>query len=375
MPSVFRRHLILTLFTALAFLLVLIGWWVRPELGAAATVDDRHAVEHPSSAGMTTVPVPTKDESGSAAPATDCSEQYLRQIDEFFATLDDDLDARIPAFAQQDAGIRSSPGYLVMASHFYSDPERFALFEDGIAAASGSAHLLWTAVGACVNRYDAILCPNLGRWTDRLLALDSENALAWALAGHAYLERGRDVDALQAFRRGAVSGTVNDYRFEDIEAAMTAVASLGGYSEAMAYTIATGYAAAFAHPISHFAVCREKTDQSADWAEACLALGQTIERHAMDYFNRGVGRRLQWQARVARGEDPGDGRLLAPNAGESYLPTGLETETLRYPDSLAIFLQAYRHAGEIRAFEILLTVNADRRANGYRVECGDIRNY
>ncbi|MEM1174647.1 MAG: hypothetical protein AAGA33_06820 [Pseudomonadota bacterium] len=32
MLALFRRHLILTVFTALAILLVLVGWWVRIDL-------------------------------------------------------------------------------------------------------------------------------------------------------------------------------------------------------------------------------------------------------------------------------------------------------------------------------------------------------
>ncbi len=375
MIDLLRRHRVLSVFTALAIGLVLIGWWIRP----ISTPDDSKNPQHNS-----TVNVPQASSTGGYEQAvnqrhetagTHCAETFQGQLAEFYLTVSEDRADKIIAFALQNARNTSSAAHAVMASHIVDSPEeRLALLEDAIDMNPGSTHLLWTAVSACVMAKESAECPELPNWVDRLLALDGENALAWALAGHARLILGEEDEALRAFERGAISYSTNNYHVADIEAAMTAVNALGGSSEAVAYTVSVGHSAAFAQPLSHFSVCKDKVNVNEDWASACLALGKTIETTATDFLSRSLGRRMQWRSRVASGEDPETPQLEALR--KWHFPSGLEEETLRYPDSPGFFINALRNHGEIKAYEMLTAMHEQRIADGYTVNCGDIRqNY
>ncbi|MEM9334547.1 MAG: hypothetical protein AAGA33_06825 [Pseudomonadota bacterium] len=370
MPGPSRRYAILML---LAILLVLAGGWRRlsepqaPDIvGAASALPEAD----------TRAPLPPVDDRDEAVPtgivSTDCSDTYEKQIDDFFRAVSEEDAGRVLDIALRNAENDASSDHIVIASHIVDSPEeRVALLRDGIEANPGSAHLHWTAVNACVMANDSATCPELDQWIERLLALDGENALAWALAGHAYLNLDRQYEALDAFRRGSISYSANNYHGADVEAAMTAVNALGGYSDVLAYAVSVGHTAAFAKPLSHFNVCKEKSVSSPEWADVCLALGQTIESTATDFMSRAYARRTQWQSRIAKGEDPETPALRALN--EANVPLGLDKEALRYPDSPRLFVEALRNSGEIRAYEMLMAMHQGRMAEGYTVDCGDIR--
>ncbi len=377
MLSLIRRHFVLTFFTAIAVLLVLIGWWQRPDISTAPAdeaIEDA-AVAQPDSRYRA---VDTKRDASESGFVEDdgpvgCAGVFVevqsRPPNPENAGRFDDLMAQ----ALRDAENASTPEQVVFAAHLskFDRAEQLRILTKGVNTMPGSAYLMWTAVNACVRTGQKAECPDLDSWVQQLLALDSENALAWSLAADAYLTLGRDEDALEAMRRASISYTVNEYWIEDIQASWDAVTAYGGFSEGRAPTEAIGISAAFVKPTSYFQVCTRKVDESMDWANACRALGKTIEAGAKTYLLKSFGRGMQRIARIAAGEDPNSEELLAMR--EVQVPDGYTDEAYRYPDSPQILMENMLVVGEIEAYERLAEINRERLESGYEADCDLIR--
>ncbi len=377
MLSLIRRHFVLTVFTVIAVLLVLIGWWLRPDMNTAPAekaAEEATAVQPDSRYRAVDS---GRDVSGSGDVEDDgpvgCAGVFV-EMESLPPNLEsagsfDDLVAQ----ALRDVDNASTPEQVVFAAHLskFDRAEQLRILTNGVNAMPGSAYLMWTAVNACVRTGQQTECPDLDAWVQQLLTLDGENALAWSVAADAYLTLGRDEDALEAMRRASISYTVNEYWIEDIQASWDAVTAYGGFSEGRAPTEAIGISAAFVKPTSYYQVCKRKVDESVDWANACLALGKTIDAGAKTYLLKSFGRGMQRIARIAAGEDPDSEELLAMKAVQ--IPDGYMDEPYRYPDSPKILLENMLVLGEIAAFERLAEINRERLASGYEANCDVIR--
>ncbi len=374
----FRRRLLLTVFTLIAVLLVLIGWWLQPDTSPApvnGAVEESAAFKKDKRPADPVSVVPVTGESDIDGPVG-CAGVFVEM-----ESLPPNLESSgsfedLMAQTLRDVQNATTPEQVVFAAHLskFDRAEQLRILTNGVRAMPDSAYLMWTAVNACVRTEQENECPDLESWVNQLLTLDSENALAWSLAADAYLALGREDDALAAMRRASISYSVNEYWIEDVQVSWDAVTAYGGFPEGRVPTEAIGISAAFVKPTSYYQVCKKKVDESLDWANACLALGKTIDAGAKTYLLKSFGRGMQRMARVATGEDPDSEELLAMKAVQ--IPDGFSDEPYRYPDSPKILMENMLVVGEIEAFERLAEINQERLASGYEADCDVIRpNY
>jgi hypothetical protein len=142
------------------------------------------------------------------------------------------------------------------------------------------ATVVWSAVLLCDRAPQELRCP-AQEWEDELIELDSENSQVWIRVAASRYELGDAAKALYALHRAAAAAGTREYMVETVQMVERALDSAGGYSfperSAIAFEIAAANLPAYD---SYLRMCREQSENDAEWAQACLDYGRLVEHTA-----------------------------------------------------------------------------------------------
>ena len=245
--------------------------------------------------------------------------------------------------------------HLHAAALLASDPAlRLELIERSLAENPDDRFGLWSAVRICSRAPGSFDCPLRDR-EQRLAAIDGHNSETWVqVAANRYAEGDHDA-ALAALRQAGAAAESNGYLAETIELmerAMAAGTDLPLPGRAVtAWGLAAGELPRYG---SYVTMCREASAQSPDWAYACLAYGELIERQGKIELGVRIGLSIQRLALDALGDETGaaavQGRLQARQAEWRNLFEGRKpgTERLIFLNRrlFSAYLAAIRSHGE-----------------------------
>jgi len=215
--------------------------------------------------------------------------------------VDDDLDARKSEWEQQQRRMVSvleasadAEHLLVVALLSRRDDFDGALLILGEAAARdpGNPLIASRILELCM---DIDHC-NRARpeMEDKLIAADKANVMAWVQVARSRLQRGDEAGALSALREAVAAGMVDDYLVDYVmlfDRALAASSDLPAHERmGLAFGFGTGE---FSGAFSISSDCRERAENSAEWGDVCLRLGERFEHDARTLLTKGVGLGMQ----------------------------------------------------------------------------------
>ena len=128
----------------------------------------------------------------------------------------------------------------------------------------------------------------------QLIAADKVNAMAWVQVARGRLKRADESGALTALREAAAAPLVSDHFIDYVllfDRGLAASADLEPFDRTAA---AIGHAAAV-HTTSFLVSkdCFERAEESAEWRDACLRLGQQFEQRSRTLLAQVLGMEIQ----------------------------------------------------------------------------------
>lgn len=296
----------------------------------------------------------------------DCSavieEQQLRFFDEVLT--EERFDQLMADSRDSLGGAAASDFRLFVAMLGEDSSQQLSLLGHAIDNGDRSPALLWQAVNVCLSFRRTHPCP-AREWLDLLLATDYENSEAWMAQAVLFYEEGRNAEALDALRRASVSSSSDDYWLEKIDAAKAGIDAMGGFSDSAGWIMAIGISAAQVSGYGGFVtMCKSQSEQDAEWANACIAYGETAERQFKTLMGQSLARSVQANAHLALGNEQRYKMLKSQQ--RSLVP---DSELNRYPDSISNYIEALRTRSETEAWEYMMEQNRQRAAAGYEANC------
>jgi len=187
--------------------------------------------------------------------------------------------------------------HLHAAALLESDPvERIELITKALAKGRNDAFLIWDAVRICAESLEQTSCP-MRAWEDRLLELDGQNSEAWVRVAANRLIAGDGQAALHAMQRAASASETRVYWTESIEMIERGFAAGSDYAFAERASYALGMARSNQpNYLVLYKMCKEQSAKSKDWAYACLAYGELVERQGKTELGQISARAIQKQA-------------------------------------------------------------------------------
>lgn len=302
----------------------------------------------------------------------DCSDIYAQQMQQLY---DDGLtEERINQIIQEAessfGGSTQLELKLFAAQLIDAKSDVFTIFEEAISRGPVSPHFLWSAVNACLVDMQTVDCP-AEYWLQRLLAVDSENSLAWMHAAGYYYAMGNLYRAKEALDRATIAYEANSYWYEDIMSAKAGADAIGGFSERASYLMAIGFAAGYPAPTKLYTdMCNTMSVQDSNWAYSCAAFGDHVAETGTSTKTRQVARSIRANALVALGEDQASELIQSLQAPAGTIS---DRDMLRYPNSIMLYMAALENGSEADAADYLLAENERRRQDPAPPACGDFR--
>ena len=197
----------------------------------------------------------------------------------------------------------SFPEHLHLAAMLADDPvTRFRFLEDAIAQNSTDPFLLWNAVRICSETVETTPCP-LREWERLLLAADGQNSESWIrVAANRYAANEKNA-ALEAMRYASAAAESRAYWTDMVEMIERGFAAGSDYDfperASMAFAIASLQLPRYR---DYLRMCEDSSVYSADWAYACLAYGERLERQGKTEMGVSISRAIQRLALAGLGE-------------------------------------------------------------------------
>jgi hypothetical protein len=202
--------------------------------------------------------------------------------------------------------VSTNAEHLHLAALIERDPvARVEHIERAVAQNSTDPFLMWHAVRYCFEAAARSNCP-LSEWEDKLLEIDGQNSEAWIrIATNRYLE-GNEQEAYRALQRAATAAVTRAYwteTVEMIERGLSAGSDLAFPDRAgMAFGVAATRLPDYS---TYLDMCKEQAATNVDWAYACLAYGELVERQGKTEMGQAFALHYQGVALEALGEDEG----------------------------------------------------------------------
>jgi len=129
---------------------------------------------------------------------------------------------------------------------------------------------------------------------DNLIVADKANVMAWVQVARSRLQRGDEAGALSALREAVAAGTVDDYLVEYVLLFDRALAASSDLSAHERMVSAFGFGAGlFSGTYMISSDCRERAENSAEWGDVCLRLGERFEHDARTLLTKAIGIGMQ----------------------------------------------------------------------------------
>ncbi len=207
---------------------------------------------------------------------------------------------------------------------------------------------------------DLIYCsgalPQLER---NLVAADKANVMAWVQVARSRLQRSDEAGALSALREAVAAAMVEDYFVEYVmlfDRALAASSDLPAHERMVS---AFGFAAAvFSSAYMVSSDCRERAENSAEWGDVCLRLGERFEQHGRTILTKAIGIGIE----INMYEIGGDARSLEQAQARqqefraSYRSLSVQTgraEELKDATVFRKYLEIFATGGELDAMQYL----------------------
>lgn len=182
-------------------------------------------------------------------------------------------------FATARLGASQDGEHNRVAAILAPEPSRqIDYLESAVQKAGNNALVLWDAVRVCSESVRETGCP-LADWEARLEALDGQNSEVWVRIAANRLRSGDEEAALRAMQQAAVSPESREYWVEAVEAAERALSAAGNFTFPERVSVAFGFATSSLPDYQDYtSMCRNQPAVDVQWAYACLAYGELLER-------------------------------------------------------------------------------------------------
>ena len=194
--------------------------------------------------------------------------------------------------------------HLHAAALLESEPaRRIELMTKALANGRNDAFLVWDAVRICAKSLEQTGCP-MQAWEDRLLVLDGQNSEAWVRVTANRLLAGDNQAALRALQQAASASETRAYWTESIEMIERGFAAGSDYAFAQRAAFALGMARSNQPEyLVYYNMCKEESARSYEWAYACLAYAELVERQGRTELGQMSARAIQKQALESLGDN------------------------------------------------------------------------
>lgn len=204
-------------------------------------------------------------------------------------------------FATERLAASSDAEHRHVAAILESNPaKRIEYLKSAVLKSGNNAFLLWDAVRICSSLTGETSCP-LPDWEARLLAVDGQNSEVWVRIAANRLRAGDEDGALQAMQRAAVSPESRAYWPESVEAVERALSAAGNFTFPERVAVAFG-SRNLPRYSDYTSMCRTQPAGNPQWAYACLAYGESLERQGKTEIGQSIGLALQEMALEFLGE-------------------------------------------------------------------------
>lgn len=266
---------------------------------------------------------------------------------------------RVEAFNEQKRYLSGRLSGSTSAEHLHvaalleiDAASRIELLERALSLNPGDAFLLWSAVHICAEERDASACP-LRDWERRLLMFDGQNSESWVRIAANRYQAGETEAALEAMRHAGTAAETRAYWTETIEMIERGFAAGTDYAfperAGRAFNLAASNLPRYG---DYLRMCRDQSVNSVDWAYACSAYGELVERQGKTDMGVQIARSIQKFALEALGETEQavavEQRLedyrKQPKWGDNYVVT--ERLIVTRPTLFSAWLAAVRTHGE-----------------------------
>ena len=264
------------------------------------------------------------------------------------------------ASVSQGLSVSSSSEHLHLAALLSDDPEaRVELLTRAIALNPADPFLIWSAVNICVESGAGQRCP-LGEWEKRLIEVDSQNSESWVRVAANRYAAGEHDKALDAMRHASTAAESRVYWTDTIEMAERGLAAASDYAFPERAGMAFGFAA-MRTPVfgDYLQMCKAQSATSVEWAHACLAYGELVERQGKTEMGVSIARALQKIVFEALGqleqaaeiEQRIEARRQARLAALDDHNPAVESVFFSTPSLFSVFLEKMRSEGEQSAWQ------------------------
>jgi len=248
--------------------------------------------------------------------------------------------------------------HLHLAALLESEPvARIELIKKALSQNPDDAYLLWDAVHICAEELGKTECP-IREWEHRLLAIDGQNSESWMRVAANRYYAGEVGAALWAMRRAATAAESRVYWTESIEMIERGLAAGSNFSFVERASAAFGIAASNSPDYRAFVnMCKDRSNESVDWAYVCLAYGELAEYQGKTDMGQSIARAIQRFALEAIGNEEELAAVLERQ--DTARQDRLESAPVNYPMAeklllsspsvFSAYLAVVRSRGEIGA--------------------------
>lgn len=180
---------------------------------------------------------------------------------------------------RQNLSVSSSAEHLHLAAMLEDDPVlRAELLARAISLTPSDPFLIWGAVKICSESGDGGACP-LRAWERQLIEVDGQNSETWIRIAANRHAAGDNDAALVAIRRAGTAAESRAYWPDTVEMVERGFAAGSDFPfperASAAFALATRNLPSYN---VYLAMCEERSAANVDWAYACLAYGELLER-------------------------------------------------------------------------------------------------
>ncbi len=306
MLQLFRRHLILTVCTVVAIVLVFIGWWVRPDVAPSPglTAPPPENVEEPGPAPVSAMPA--EAEPVVAMESTEACEippDWLQVEGRWDREISEERIDRILEYAEAAFIESKNIDELVFATTL-NDQSGLGIerFVEEISSGARSPYLLFKAVDRCYAKNgSAAYCPR-EQWLELLTQLDSENSEVWIRVAGLRFVQGDDEAGMAALQRAATASGSDDYYARDLQNFVNGFSASGDVTRYEAVRLAQGLAASDLPAIEyHFYACTSPDISDARRLALCEQYVSNVQSRGTTEILRNVTERIDLFNLEARG--------------------------------------------------------------------------
>ena len=248
MLELIKRHRILTGFSLFCIVLILIGWFVRPDMEPSPPPEtdvetDVETEAEPMSDETTT----SMTRSEATAPlATESTDDCEIPADWLLATRDvpgdsvEDRFDRVVAFSDTLSASKNPDELVFYTVLAEQNGEALSRLVEEIDAGSRSPYLVWKAVNRCLSRNgSAFACPR-AKWIELQKQLDGDNSEVWMRLAGLRFAQSNNAAGMAALERAANATRTEDYFARDLQTIVSGAEASGEVSRYEAALFALG---------------------------------------------------------------------------------------------------------------------------------------